>query len=42
MPIDMEEKYLANDCIECGREFNYLVHKSDVCIYCEERGRDPR
>jgi hypothetical protein len=31
-----EEKYLANDCTICGREFNYLKHKSDTCIYCEE------
>ena len=33
---------LTRECIECARSFDYLAHKSDVCIYCEERGRDPR
>ena len=35
MSKDTEENYLANDCDKCGREFNYLEHKSDTCIYCE-------
>jgi len=35
----MMEKYLANDCTKCKREFNYLERKSDVCIYCEEGQR---
>lgn len=30
------ESYLASDCTKCGREFNYLEHKADTCIYCEE------
>ena len=33
--FNVEEDYLANDCIKCGREFNYREHKSDTCIYCE-------
>jgi hypothetical protein len=32
----MTEQYLAQDCVDCGREFNYLRHKFDTCIYCQE------
>lgn len=32
----IKESYLANDCIKCGREFNALVHKAQVCIVCLE------
>lgn len=32
----IEEKYLAKDCKNCEREFNYLVHKFDTCISCQE------
>jgi hypothetical protein len=32
----MTEQYLAQDCVDCGREFNYLSHKFDTCIYCQE------
>lgn len=35
----VEEDYLASDCTKCKREFNYLEHKSDICIYCEETKR---
>jgi hypothetical protein len=31
-----KEEYLAKDCKNCEREFNYLAHSSDVCISCEE------
>lgn len=34
--MSTEENYLANDCTKCKREFNYLEHKSDICVYCEE------
>ena len=36
MSEDTEENYLASDCTKCKREFNYLEHKSDICVYCEE------
>jgi hypothetical protein len=32
----MTEQYLANDCNVCKREFNYLTHKFEICIYCME------
>ena len=35
--MESEEKYLANDCTICEREFNYLKHKSDICTYCEDK-----
>jgi hypothetical protein len=31
-----QEEYLASDCDNCGREFNYLNHKWDICIICKE------
>lgn len=39
MSMLYEENYLATDCNKCKREFNYLVHKSNICIYCEEKGK---
>ena len=34
--VEEGENYLASDCTKCGREFNYLEHKADTCVYCEE------